>query len=590
MKRFSKLISYTEKHFSLPLTMLLFSMTIILAFTFVDYFIYGKQTEKLALENAIKKSEERNRIFLSDTEHAKSILLSIRENFHFKTYLENPDTKNILQSLFQSVSASHHNVMQLRYIDAKGQEKIRIDRKNLNAKALPVNEQHLQNKSNRYYFYESLEKPEEVWFSSLDLNIEYGKVETPFKPTFRAILPIRKSDQFEGILILNLFAAPVLEQVLDLPLYETKIVDREGYILVQTDSTLNWSRYQKPQKKISAKFLQALETKLYTGKDFISRKLELPFSNQLYIIMKLKQTYVQQEQKVYFQRIFLVALMVFALSSLLTLLIHFVLNTLHKNISLTQEQLLESELKQKEQELLLIQQSKMAEMGELIGAIAHQWKQPISTLYLLAESILDKHESGTLNGEDLEMLTEKVKEQVLYMDTTITDFRDYFKPSTETVIFDAYDATWNMVKLVEHQFLMENVQVRIHQVNTFLLEGYPNEFMQVLLNLVKNARDAYSSMQAQVEKPIDIYLETTPVSAQIRVVDQAGGIPKEIMGKIFDPYFSTKGVEGTGIGLEICKKIIEDHFNGSLNARNHAYGAEFTIEVPLYTQKKQENS
>jgi len=236
-----------------------------------------------------------------------------------------------------------------------------------------------------------------------------------------------------------------------------------------------------------------------------------------------------------------------------------------------------AELREKDRILLL--QSRQAAMGEMIGNIAHQWRQPLNSLSLLIGTLPALQEAGELTAENLDYLEEKTMGIIQHMSQTINDFRHYFKPDKERVPFRTGDAVAKTVTLIEDSFGSREVGIEIVTGENAVINGYPNEFSQVLLNILLNARDAFSERRVKEPKVV-IKLTSENGRAVVTVTDNAGGIPEEIIDKIFDPYFTTKGPEhGTGVGLFMSKGIIEKNMGGRLTARNIGNGAEFRIEV-----------
>ncbi|MRR33413.1 HAMP domain-containing protein [bacterium] len=236
-----------------------------------------------------------------------------------------------------------------------------------------------------------------------------------------------------------------------------------------------------------------------------------------------------------------------------------------------------AELREKDRIMLL--QSRQAAMGEMIGNIAHQWRQPLNSLSLLIGTLPALREAGELTAENLDYLEEKSMGIIHHMSQTINDFRHYFKPDKECVPFRTGDAVAKTVTLIEDSFGSRDVGIEIVTGEDAVINGYPNEFSQVLLNILLNARDAFSERGVKDPKVV-INLTSENGRAVVTVTDNAGGIPEEIIDKIFDPYFTTKGPEhGTGVGLFMSKGIIEKNMGGRLTARNTGNGAEFRIEV-----------
>ncbi|MBF0606626.1 MAG: response regulator [Magnetococcales bacterium] len=254
------------------------------------------------------------------------------------------------------------------------------------------------------------------------------------------------------------------------------------------------------------------------------------------------------------------------------------------------------------QEQLLIQQSKMAAMGEMISAIAHQWRQPLNALAILVQDIGDAYDYGELNKQYIDRVVNQSVAQISFMSKTIDDFRNFYSPEKEKKLFDVKKAAMNVLSLLSAQFMNNSISYRLtchmHNMSTESLDwemcchdltlfSYQGEFEHVLLNLINNAKDAIieklttnenEEIEAMGMILIDFYKEDKKIT--IKISDNGGGIPVEIMNRIFEPYFTTKGPnKGTGVGLYMSKVIIEDNIGGRLYADNTDNGATFTIEI-----------
>jgi signal transduction histidine kinase len=235
------------------------------------------------------------------------------------------------------------------------------------------------------------------------------------------------------------------------------------------------------------------------------------------------------------------------------------------------------ELRQKDQ--LMIQQSRQAALGEMIGNIAHQWRQPLNSLGLLVQQAPLFCGLGEVDMEFLDSNAQKAMELIQHMSRTIDDFRSYFKPDKEKVEFRVHEAVQKVLTLMEGCLSNQRISIEVEVRDDPLIYGYPNEFSQVLLNILINAKDALTEREIAMPKVL-FTIGTHENRAVVTIADNAGGIPEEIIDKIFDPYFTTKGPqEGTGVGLFMSKTIIEKNMGGRLSVRNIADGAEFRIEI-----------
>ena len=233
----------------------------------------------------------------------------------------------------------------------------------------------------------------------------------------------------------------------------------------------------------------------------------------------------------------------------------------------------------REREQMLMQQSRLAAIGEMIGNIAHQWRQPLNTLGLYLQGLSVCWECGCFDRQQAEGTIEKAMQVIFHMSQTIDDFRYFFKPDKEKITFQARELVAKTVSLIEGSYKDQHITLEVVCEEDPLLAGYPNEYSQVLLNILSNARDALIERRT-AEPRVVVRLFSRKGRSVATITDNAGGIPEEIIGKIFDPYFTTKDADrGTGVGLFISKTIIEKNMGGRLTARNCGDGAEFRIEV-----------
>lgn len=253
-------------------------------------------------------------------------------------------------------------------------------------------------------------------------------------------------------------------------------------------------------------------------------------------------------------------------------------DSLQQNRVMLESRVEERTAELREKDRLLLQQNRLAAMGEMINNIAHQWRQPLNALGLNIQRLLLFYNMGNFDKDFLQTSTEDAMKMILHMSQTIDDFRNFFKSDKDKIDFSVNQAVQQTVKLVEDSFKNNHIQIINQASDEIFANGYPNEFSQAILNIMQNARDAL------VEQKVSEGLVTVKVSVEnsraiVKISDNAGGIPKEIIDKIFDPYFSTKGVHGTGIGLYMSKNIIENNMGGKIAVRNIPGGAEFRIEI-----------
>ncbi|MCP4971044.1 MAG: PAS domain S-box protein [Arcobacter sp.] len=246
-----------------------------------------------------------------------------------------------------------------------------------------------------------------------------------------------------------------------------------------------------------------------------------------------------------------------------------------------------TELKNKDH--LLFQQSKMASMGEMLGNIAHQWRQPLSIISTYASGIKLEKEFDILNDDKLTGSMDMIVHQTQYLSRTIDDFRNFFKLEKHAEFFIVRESIENSLKLLSANLKSNNITLKINFLSEdFTYEGYPNEFVQVIINIINNSKDAFLANNID-ERCIEINESYVSENYVLTIEDNGGGIQSSIIDKVFDPYFTTKHKsQGTGIGLYMSHQIIVDHMNGSIKVKNIDYefnnkiykGTCFKIELP----------
>ena len=233
-----------------------------------------------------------------------------------------------------------------------------------------------------------------------------------------------------------------------------------------------------------------------------------------------------------------------------------------------------------EQERMLIRQNRLSAMGEMIGNIAHQWRQPLNALGLVLYNIKDAFQFNTLDAAYLDQAVADGNRLVQNMSATISDFSNFFRPDKEIMVFSALEQIQDAIALVDSSFQKSNISIHIDAPRDLKLLGFPNEYSQVLLNLLSNAKEAIQARNQAPSGAVEIVLAEHDSQGSVVVRDNGGGIPADLLDRIFDPYFSTKE-KGSGIGLYMSKMIIERNMNGSISARNIEGGAEFSVICPL---------
>lgn len=233
----------------------------------------------------------------------------------------------------------------------------------------------------------------------------------------------------------------------------------------------------------------------------------------------------------------------------------------------------------RDKEKLLLQQSRMAAMGDMLFNIAHHWRQPLNVLGLTVQHLGLLYETGELNRETLDAAVGKAMGVLNQLSQTINDFTNFSKTGPEKTLFDVEQVITRTFSLVQDSFRQNNIVIAVEAASPPKITGYPSEFGQLLLNLLMNAFDAHLERESK-EPRVTVRSWGETGKTVVTVTDNAGGIDEEIMPRIFDPFFTTKEQgKGTGIGLFLAKSIVEKKMGGRLTACNIGEGAEFRIEV-----------
>ena len=259
-----------------------------------------------------------------------------------------------------------------------------------------------------------------------------------------------------------------------------------------------------------------------------------------------------------------------------------------KELNISLQKTIEYEImKNDEKNRILFQQNKMAAMGEMIGNIAHQWRQPLSVITVLASSLKVKKELDILEEKDYLESYNLILETANYLSNTIDDFQYYFSPNKNKNSFNTKNLIDKSLKLSSMEFKEHNINV-IKNIEEFEALNFENELLQVVINILNNAKDELIKKDAKRYIFIDLFKEDKNII--IKIKDNAGGIDKNVIDRVFEPYFTTKHKsKGTGIGLYMCQEIIVKHIEGTIQVSNEIYeyeneefiGAKFEITLAL---------
>lgn len=257
--------------------------------------------------------------------------------------------------------------------------------------------------------------------------------------------------------------------------------------------------------------------------------------------------------------------------------------TKEKNFQEELEQKVEEEIKKRhKQEIMLIQQSKMAAMGEMIAAIAHNWRQPLNTISLLVGVIIKKYKNSKLNEEYVDDWLIKMNNQLNFMSQTIDDFRNFFNPNENFKEIVLEEIISKVILLTNLQFKINSIKIKVDIPESISIICLENQMQQALINILSNSKEAIINRDIK-DGVILISAKKSDSFVTLIIKDNGGGIEnEEILSSIFEPYFTTKSnSNGTGIGLYMTKIIIEQNMKGKIETKNINNGFEFTIKIPI---------
>lgn len=252
-----------------------------------------------------------------------------------------------------------------------------------------------------------------------------------------------------------------------------------------------------------------------------------------------------------------------------------------EEINLELEKMFKKELDEnKRKEALIIYQARLAAMGEMIGNIAHQWRQPLNNLGLIISNIQDAYTYGELTEEYLNSSVERCRNLIIKMSETIDDFRDFSNPHSEKEVFSVSERILTVIDLVEENLRFNNIKVELKDDLKIKGYGYPNQYLQAVFNIINNSIDALVSSKKE-NKKIEITISENENMVVADFEDNGIGLSKDIEDKVFDIYFTTKDkTKGTGLGLYITRTIIENHMNGYVEILGCDKGAKIRVSIP----------
>jgi signal transduction histidine kinase len=529
-----------------------------------------------SLLDRLKQQHTINQSRIDEFQHIQSQIL--------QSLSEHPDT-----SLFYHFLKADTNIMQIRFIDLKGNEQIRFDRLR-DGSIHQISEDKLQNKADRYYFRQFVALPQNVVdFSKLDLNIEHGTLDIPFNPTFRAGIAVYKDGIKIGIIVINYYMQEWIKQFKSNNVSAFFLIDHDGYFLIHPEPSWSWSRYQSPAKNATDYFTLPLShfSLLNDGEYRWINDDTVAFSLDLYG-QKLLALY---QPKISPNDVLIRRLLQFGVIILLSLILIVV-----PLIGIIRFNLRRFEVEKTKNKVMLLHQAKLDAMGDMLGAIAHQWRQPLNSIGLIMQDMVSAFNHHELDKEYLRVSEKGVMEQLQFMSQTIDAFRNFFVDEKREEPCNLIEIVTEIRTLFQTQLNTQGITLETvcskgrevllpcqdkSEPERFNLNSSPALIKQILLSLITNAKEALE--QSSCDPTITLTLYAYKDTLRIDVSDKAGGINALAAKRIFEPYFTTKDM-GTGLGLTIAHTLAKRHLKGNLilQPRTKEGVCTFTLTLPRF--------
>ena len=564
------------------------------------YFIESKNVKKDFLDNAstiITVKQDRFRQFVTRTNDA---VTALSQNIILKQYVRKPRQKELFESIVTMVSTGNPDFLTLGFVDTKGAQVFRYER----AEGAGLRE--VRGKLPRYDDTACVEETLDLQDKKVRFSTARTVVGGIEYPAIKVSTPLVIKGKLQGFVYVEANMRSLMDAMQKSSVGYIHLTDGEGRFLVFNDELYMKQDGYDLAKAYGEMAGDILFADIYVGKEMYAQTIKVGEENEFKIILQMRSDKLEKKK----EELFTLSLWLIGAVALLSLPLAYLfaiipdrlnrkvieksdeLAELNRNL---EQRVVEEVNIRREKEKMLVHQSKMASMGEMIGAIAHQWRQPLNTLGLISMGIKDYFRRGALDEKRLENEMEKIDYQLQFMSRTIDDFRNFFKGDKEKEPFDIARAIQDVLTLLSAQIVKNKIDIVFECIEegkvkaavhmderkaafgefAAIVDGYKNEFKQVVLNIINNAKDAILEKQISGRIVIRVALEGDKVITTIQ--DNGGGIPEAILEKIFDPYFSTKGDHGTGVGLDMSKTIIEENMHGAITAENREGGAYFTI-------------
>jgi len=521
----------------------IFGFLIIVVVTYTAIYIFTELTTQ-EFKDKVKLSA--NNIYYLYTEkinNVKNATIALSKNDIFNSkFSVNPE---IIKSVFKTMLLSNSNLKSITYYNRYGKYEVGCE-KNENS-VMCINR---ENKSLSIKNYTTKK------------NLFFEEILNPKGIQLALVTPIQKKNS-NGFIEVKALINKL--NVLNSDLFYTVVIDSKGNIFLSNFYKAK-NIYDIFNFNLSDKILKKEEG--FVTDDIYVKKL----TKNVKIILIQNKNLINKTNEVSKKMVLFMIMISILMAIPLGVFFSKPLYRFYEELDLRVKKEIE---KRQQKEQMLMHQSKLAALGEMLGNIAHQWRHPLTRLSLLIQNLEMAAQMKKLDENYIRKFQEKAQAQIDYMSQTIDDFTNFFKKDTEKVEFYPKEIIEDALKLMEGRIKQNKVEVKFEIIKNEPVLGYKTEFSQVVLNIINNAIDVLKERDVPDRK---IFIRIN--GKRIEIEDNAGGIDESIKDKIFEPYFTTKfQSQGTGIGLYMSKIIITQHFNGKLYAYNSKNGAVFVIEL-----------
>jgi two-component system, NtrC family, C4-dicarboxylate transport sensor histidine kinase DctB len=554
------------------------------------YFILGKEKDLLEKRYSDLTANLKDKVhsLIHTKENATlSIAIALAENDKIRRALLNEEIYD-LNELSKKLN---------EYTDFKNVWLQLIDKNGVSVYRSWTNDRFDKIKNIRLDLQELYKNPE------IKSTISIGKYDI----TFKSIVPIYQNNQFLGVLDIVTHFNSITKALNDSDKLESFVIVEKEFtkqLKEQSFSKIFIQNYYVANVFVNKEILnyldkQDLET-MFELENYLIKDNNLiinvpiiesgkKLANFL-IIKDLKTIDTLEIEQFKIHAFWYLAFFIALLCSTISFIGYFIYSKKLKELNSSLEQTVSSEiLKNDEKNRILFQQNKMAAMGEMIENIAHQWRQPLSVITTVASSLKLKKEYDILSDEEYNQDLNHIVETANYLSNTIDDFRYYFSPNKDKNLFNTKGLINRCLNIVNIDFSNKHIKI-VQNVEELTMFNFENELLQVMINILNNSKDELIKIEDEQDRVVFINLYKEQNELIIKIKDSAGGIPKEIIDRVFEPYFTTKHKsKGTGIGLYMCEEIITKHIKGKIKVSNEEYiyedknyiGALFEISIPI---------